>query len=75
MANIKFRRGKYQVQIRRKGYPDVYRTFTNQSVAKKWIKATEADMERQLFQPISGLTLKDILDRYQQVIMVCHKSP
>ena len=75
MANIKLRRGKYQVQIRRKGYPDVYRTFTNKSVAKKWIKATEADMERQLFQPISGLTLRDILDRYQQVIMTCHKSP
>jgi len=75
MANIKLRRGKYQVQIRRKGYPDVYRTFTNQSVAKKWIKATEADMERQLFQPISGLTLRDILDRYQQVIMTSHKSP
>ena len=75
MANIKLRCGKYQVQIRRKGYPDVYRTFTNQSVAKKWIKATEADMERLLFQPISGLTLKDILDRYQKVIMACHKSP
>ena len=75
MANIKLRRGKYQVQIRRKGYPDVYRTFTNKSVAKKWIKATEADMERKLFQPISGLTLRDILDRYQQVIMACHKSP
>ena len=75
MANIKLRRGKYQVQIRRKGYPDVYRTFTNKSVAKKWIKATEADMERKLFQPISGLTLRDILDRYQQVIMTCHKSP
>ena len=75
MANIKLRRGKYQVQIRRKGYPDVYRTFTNKSVAKKWIKATEADMERKLFQPISGLTLRDILDRYQQVIMISHKSP
>mgnify|MGYP000034604080 FL=1 len=75
MANIKFRRGKYQAQIRRKGYPDVYRTFTNQSVAKKWIKATEADMERQLFQPISGLTLNDVLERYQQAVMGCHKNP
>jgi len=75
MANIKFCKGKYQVQIRRKSYPDVYRNFTNQSVAKKWIKATKADMEQQLFQPISGLTLKDILNRYQQAIMACHKSP
>ena len=74
MANIKYRRGKYQVQIRRKGYPDVYRTFTNKSVAKKWIKATEADMERQLFQPTSGLVLKDVLHRYQRTVMLGHKD-
>ena len=28
MANLKLRRGKYQVKIRRKGYPDVYLIFT-----------------------------------------------
>ena len=53
MASIKRRNGKYQVAIRRNGYPSIYKTFTSLSIARKWITVTEADMERQLFQSTS----------------------
>ena len=36
------------------------------SVAKKWIMVTEADMERQLFQATSDVTVNKILMRYSR---------
>jgi hypothetical protein len=49
MATIKSRNGKYQVLIRRKGYTPAYKTFSSLPATKKWLKITEADMERGLF--------------------------
>ena len=69
MASIKRRNGKYQVAIRRNGYPSIYKTFTSLSIARKWITVTEADMERQLFQSTSQVTVNEILDRYVQQIL------
>ncbi len=50
MATIRKRNGRYQAQVRRKGYCPVSKTFTSITSAKKWIKATESDMERRLFE-------------------------
>ena len=66
MATIKRRSGKYQVAIRRNGYPLVYKTFTSLSIVRKWIMVTEADMERQLFQATSDVTVNKILMRYSR---------
>ncbi len=68
MATIKRRSGKYQVAIRRNGYAPVYKAFTSLSIARKWITVTEADMERQLFQATSNVTVNEILNRYAQQI-------
>ena len=46
MANIRMRQGRYQAQVRRHGYPQATKTFTSITEAKKWVKATEIDMER-----------------------------
>ena len=43
---------------------------TSHSVAKKWIMVTEADMERQLFQATSNVTVNEILNRYAQQILL-----
>ena len=70
MATIKRHNGKYQVAIRRTGYPPVYKTFTSLSIARKWITVTEADMERQLFQATSNVTVNEIFNRYAQQILL-----
>ena len=48
MATIRKFRGKFNVQIRKKGYPFVSKSFVSLTVAKKWAATTEADMERRL---------------------------
>jgi len=74
MASIKRRNGKYQVAIRQNGYPPLYKTFTSLSIARKWITVTEADMERQLFQSTSNVTVSEILNRYAQQILPTHRN-
>ena len=49
MATIRKRGSRYNVQIRKEGYPSVTKTFTRISVARKWASSIEADMERHLY--------------------------
>ena len=53
-----------------KRIPPVYKTFTSLSIARKWITVTEANMERQLFQARSNVTVNEILNRYAQQILL-----
>ena len=41
MGSIRVRQGRYQANVRRKGYAPVTKTFTSREVAKRWIKSTE----------------------------------
>ena len=50
--------------------PPVYKTFTSLSIVRKWIMVTETDMERQLFQATSNVTVNEILNRYAQQILL-----
>ena len=50
MANIRRRQGRYQAQVRRKGYSQVTKTFTSKEAAKRWIKVVETDMERCIYR-------------------------
>ena len=74
MATIRKYRGKFNVQIRRKGYPFISRTFANLTTAKRWATATEADMERNLYVAPAEGTLGELLDRYEKEISPLHKS-
>jgi len=74
MATIRKRNGRYQAQVRRKGYCPVSKTFTSITSAKKWIKAIESDMERRLFQPVSDITVGEILARYERTILPKHRG-
>ena len=38
MATIRKRLGKWQVQIRRKNYPNIIKTFTEKSSADKYVR-------------------------------------
>ena len=47
MASIRRRKDRYQVQVRRKGFEPVSKTFTSRTAAKKWVQVTEAAMGAQ----------------------------
>ena len=75
MATIRKFRGKFNVQIRKQGYPSVSRTFTSLATAKRWASTTEADMERNLHVVIPDNTLlKALLERYEEEISPLHRS-
>ena len=75
MASIRKFRGKFNVQIRRQGYPSISRTFANLTIAKRWASTTEADMERNLHVVIpDNTTVGELLDRYEEEVSPTHKS-
>ena len=74
MANIRMRQGRYQAQVRRHGYPQATKTFTSITEAKKWVKATEIDMERQQFIPKISMTVREMLEKYEQICLPTHKG-
>jgi len=75
MATIRKFRGKFNVQIRKQGYPSISRTFSSLTTAKRWASATEADMERNLHVVISdNTTVGELLGRYEEEVSPTHKS-
>ena len=74
MSSIRKRNDRYQVQVRRRGYTPVSKTFTSRTAAKKWIQVTEADMERGSYAPPPSVIVSEILKRYQQDILPTHKG-
>ena len=75
MATIGKYRGKFNVQIRKKGYPYISKSFVRLTVAKKWATTTEADMERRLHVVIpDNTTVVELLDRYIKEILPTHKG-
>ena len=75
MATIRKFRDKYNVQIRKKGYPFISKSFVSLTVAKKWATTTEADMERRLYVVIpDDTTVGNLLNRYVREILPTHKG-
>ena len=75
MATIRKRGSRYNVQIRKEGYPSITQTFTHRSVAKKWASSIEADMERHLYIEVPDqTTIEELLKRYQRQILPSHKG-
>ena len=69
MATIRKRKsGKLQVIIRKKNYPFVVRSFLEKSTASKFAKDVETQMDKQIFQDLSGVsttTLKELIIKYK----------
>ena len=74
MATFKKRNGRYQAQIRRKGYAPTYKTFSSITAAKKWVQVTEADMERRTYAPAPSISVCEILERYEREVLPSHKG-
>ena len=54
MAYIRKRFGKWQVNIRKKGFPGVYKAFHDVKDARKFTRDVESQMERGVFEDYSG---------------------
>ena len=75
MATIRKYRGKINVQIRKKGYPFISKSFTRLTTARKWAAGVEADMERQLHVVMPDhTTVGELLDRYNREVRPTHKG-
>jgi len=75
MATIRKRGSRYNVQIRKEGYPSITKTFTHRSVARKWASSIEADMERRIHVEIPDqTTVGELLKRYQRQVLPSHRG-
>jgi len=75
MATIRKRGSRYNVQIRKEGYPSITKTFTHISVARKWANGIEADMERRIHVEVPDqTTVEELLKRYEKQISPSHKG-
>ena len=75
MATIRKYRDKINVQIRKKGYPFISKSFVSLTVAKKWAAATETDMERRLHMVVpDNTTVGELLEKYDKEVLPTHKG-
>ena len=75
MAAIRRRGDRINVQIRKKGYPFISKSFVSLTVAKKWAATTEADMERRLHVVIpDDTTVGELLNRYYREVLPTHRG-
>lgn len=66
----------YQVQIRKKGYPPVFKSFQSLKDAKTFAKSTEAKIERSVYQcarDAESLTFGELAQRYLDEVLI-HKK-
>ncbi len=72
MATIrKIRSGKWFVEIRKKGYPNISKAFLEKSTASKWAREVEMQMDKNIFEDYSGAagtSLKALLIKYRDEI-------
>jgi hypothetical protein len=81
MASIRKRNGKWQVQIRRKGFKPTSRSFFKKSDALEWARFKEGQADRRdfLYDPyiLEQMTWAELLERYRDKIVSkkkCHHS-
>ncbi len=76
MATIRFRKGKYQAQVRRQGYPPQSKTFLSKRDAQAWTRRTEVLLDMgEIPSPVnSDLTLADLITRYRETVTPSKKG-
>jgi integrase len=77
MATITKRDGKWQCQVRKKGFPARTRTFTTRTDAVTWGRSVEAEMDRGGFVDRSeadNTTVGELIDRYMRDVSPLKRS-
>jgi integrase len=71
MASILKIGDTWRAQVRRKGHKSMSKTFPTKTLAVKWAREIEAEMDAMRFNDVRGLanvTLKKLIDRYTEEI-------
>lgn len=67
MASLRKRKGHWQVQVRRKGFEPLAKTFRNRQDALAWARQAEGEMDFNAFVPrrlAESAMVRDLIDRY-----------
>ena len=72
MASLRFRNGKWQVQVRRFGHASRTQTFYLKADARRWARQIEIEFDRTLLpydsRTLNGVTIADLLRRYRDTV-------
>lgn len=73
MASIRRHRDKFQVRIRRHGFPTLTKTFSTHADAKEWATLQERQADRGELGPdrkaLEGITLASLVERYRDTVL------
>jgi integrase len=67
MATFRFRANRWQARVRRKGHPDLTKTFVTRQDAERWARSAEVDLDRGSYVntcEAQRTTLAGLIDRY-----------
>jgi len=53
MATLRKRKGKWTVEVRRKGHRNIYKTFTLKSDAQSFVHKVESDIQQSRYKDVS----------------------
>lgn len=74
MASIRKKRGKWHVQVRRKGFKAVSRTFITKADAQAWARQTEVEADKGHLIPdaksLENMTLAGLVIRYRDTVTI-----
>lgn len=76
MASIRKHGNKWQARVRRKGHPEIVKSFFNKSDSERWARIAESEMDRGVFvsrHEAESTSLAQALSRYREEISV-HKK-
>lgn len=72
MASLRFRNGKWQVQVRRYGHASRGKSFQSKADAQRWARQIEAELDRTLIpndvRALNTVTVADLLTRYRDTV-------
>ncbi|MGX1318017.1 hypothetical protein AB7M17_001470 [Bradyrhizobium sp. USDA 377] len=72
MASLRFRNGKWQVQVRRHGHSTRAKSFQSKSDAQRWARQIEAELDRTLIpndvRSLNTITVAQLLTRYRDTV-------
>ena len=77
MATIRKHYNSWQVIIRKKGHPHIYKTFASYSLATQYAGESERAIAKGIFQDMSEANqtkLKDVLERYRDNVTADKKG-
>lgn len=78
MASIRKKSGKWQVQIRRQGFPQISKTFARKADAVEWARSMDAKADRVELPPnrriLDAVTLQELVERYREEVVTMKRG-